>query len=75
MIEVDICDYLGNLTPHIYIRRLYLDPEKYDKPPLNGEHVADNPHWKQLKTALEAAAHTSGSPIICNGGGRSKRIF
>jgi hypothetical protein len=73
--EVDICDYLGPaLQPTIH--RLYLDPQKYcNKPPLNGEPVANNPHWKQLKDALEAAAHTSGSPIMSNGGNSDYRVF
>ena len=73
--EVDICEYLGHLTPHIGVQRLYLDPGNFDKPPRNGESVVNNPHWKQLKDALEAAAHTSGTPIMCNGGGSGKRVF
>ena len=73
--EVDICDYLGKFTPHPLVRRLYLAPDKFDKPPLNGESITNNAHWKQLKVALEAAAHTAGSPIMCNGGGKDKRIF
>jgi hypothetical protein len=65
--KVDICGYLGQSTdPPIH--RLYLDPEKYDKPPLDGESMIANPHWIKLKAALEVAAHSSGSPIICNGG-------
>jgi hypothetical protein len=67
--EVDICDYLGVSPSHPpYVIHLFLDPEKYDKPPLPGEHISKNPHWMQLKDALELAAHTSGSPIMCNGG-------
>ena len=73
--EVDMCDYLGKSTLHRNVWRLYLDPETFDKPPLNGEPVAKNPQWKQLKDALEAAAHTSGSPIISNGGAGDNRRF
>jgi hypothetical protein len=73
--EVDICEYLGCLTKYPLIHRLYLDPEKYDKPPLVGEPVIKNPHWMQLRTALEAASHTSGSPIMCNGGTTRSRVF
>jgi hypothetical protein len=73
--EVDICDYLGKSTPHATIVRLYLDPAKFDKPPLFGESALQNPHWKQLKDALEAAAHASGSPIMSNGGRSNSRTF
>jgi hypothetical protein len=66
--EVDICDYLGWSSLHPSAGRLYLDPEKYDKPPIDGESLATNPHWMQLKDALQLAAHTSGSPVVCNGG-------
>jgi hypothetical protein len=67
--EVDICDYFGVSSSHPpYVVHLFLDPEKYDKPPLLGEPISKNPHWMQLKDALEPAAHTSGSPIMCNGG-------
>jgi hypothetical protein len=72
--EVDICEYLGYSSLHPSVARLYLDPEKYDKPPLIGEPLTKNPHWMQLKDALEEAAHTSGSPIMCNGG-RDNRTF
>jgi hypothetical protein len=66
--ELDICDYLGVSPSHPpYVVHLFLDPEKYDKPPLPGEPISKNPHWMQLKDALELAAHTSGSPIMCNG--------
>jgi hypothetical protein len=73
--ELNICDCLGKSTPHLDVLRLHLDPNKFDKPPLNGEHVAKNSHWKQLKEALEAAAHTSGSPIMCNGGNGESCMF
>ena len=72
--EVDICAYLGPSTPRPSLARIYLDPQKYNKPPLDGEPVSKNAHWMQLKDALEAAAHTSGSPIMCNGG-RLNRTF
>jgi hypothetical protein len=62
--EVDICDYLGYSSSIGYVVRLYLDPDKYDKPPLNGELVSKNLHWIELKVALERAAHTHGSPIM-----------
>ena len=58
--EVDICDYLGYSASNRYVLRLYLDPVKYDKPPLNGEPMAKNPHRILLKNALEVAAHTCG---------------
>jgi hypothetical protein len=71
--EVDICYCLGRLSA---VAHLHLDPEKHDKPPLTGEPpLANNPHWKQLKNALEAAAHTSGSPIMCDGGKQDTHIF
>jgi hypothetical protein len=72
---VDICDYLGYATSDCLVLRLYLDPHKYNKPPLLGELVSKNPHWIQLKDALEAAAHTCGSPIMCNGGIDNNRTF
>jgi hypothetical protein len=72
--EVDICEYLGWSSSHPSVVRLYLDPGKYDKPPLHGEPLTKNSHWIQLKVALEAAAFTSGSPIMCNGG-RDNRTF
>jgi hypothetical protein len=62
---VNICDYLGS---SLCLIRLYLDPYKFDKPPVDGEPLAKNPHWIQLKVELEATAHTSGLPIMCNGG-------
>jgi hypothetical protein len=55
---------------------VYLDPQKYDKPPLKGELIGENPNWKLLKDALQVAGHTSRSPIMCNGGKKdSSRIF
>jgi hypothetical protein len=72
--EVDICDYLGQSSPHL-AHRLYLDPVQYDKPPLEGESISKNMHWIELKKALELAAHTSGSPIMCNGGTPHSRAF
>jgi hypothetical protein len=72
--EVDICDYLGYSSSNRSVARLYLDPETYNKPPLIGEPVTKNAHWIQLKVALEGAAHTCGSPIMCNGG-RDNRTF
>ncbi len=70
---IDICDYLGYSNSDHTVCRLYLDPHKYDQPPLLGEPVSKNPQWIQLKDALEAAAHTSGSPIMCNGGNAYRR--
>ena len=58
--EINICDYLGR-SKYPSVHRLYLDP-------LKGEKVVENPHWKQLKSALQVAAHYSGSPIMSNGG-------
>jgi hypothetical protein len=66
--EVDICDYLDWSSLHPFVGHLYLDPQKYDKPPVNGESLITNSHWTQLKDALQLAAHTSGSPTMCNGG-------
>jgi hypothetical protein len=62
--EVDICDYLSwsSLCPSVVC--LYLDPQEYDKPPLNGEPLQTNLHWMQLKDTLDVAAHTSGLPVI-----------
>ena len=74
--QVDICDYLGPSSLHTpFAARLYLDPEKYDKPPLEGDPISKNPHRIQQKDALEAAHHTSGSPIMCNGGSPHNRQF
>jgi hypothetical protein len=74
IVEVDIWDYLGWSSLHFFVDRLYLDPKKYDKPPVAGESLVTNPHWMQLKIALQLAAHTSGSPVVCNGG-RDNRTF
>jgi hypothetical protein len=74
IVEVDICDYLGWSSLHSFVGRLYLDPEKYDKPPVARESLVTNPHWMQLKIALQLAAQTSGSPVVCNGG-RDNRTF
>jgi hypothetical protein len=48
---VDICDYLGSSLSNLSVVRLYLDPYKFDKPPVGGEPLAKNPHWMQLKVA------------------------
>jgi hypothetical protein len=72
---IDICDYLGYSSSHPTVVRLYLDPQEYDKPPLIGEPVSKNPHWIHLKDSLQAAAHTNGSPIMCNGGRNNNRTF
>jgi hypothetical protein len=74
IVEVDICDYLGWSSLHSFVGRLYLDPEKYDKPSVAGESLLTNPHWMQLKISLQLAAHTSGSLVVCNGG-RDNRTF
>jgi hypothetical protein len=66
--EVDTCDYLGWSSLHPFVGHLYLDPKKYDKPPVDGESLRTNPHWTQFKDALQLAAHTSGLPVMCNGG-------
>jgi hypothetical protein len=66
--EAYICFYLGWSWLHPYVAPLYLDPKRYDKTPLNGESVKTNPRWLQLKDAFELAAHTSGLPVMCNGG-------
>jgi hypothetical protein len=71
---VDICDYLGSSLSNLSVVRLYLDPYKFDKPPVGGDPLTKNPHWMQLKDELEAAAHTSGSPIMCNGGNAYHRF-
>ena len=73
--EVDICDYLGASTMNLNVTRLYLDPTTYNQPPLVGDSVIKNPHWLQLKLALQAAAHSSGSPIMCNAGKANHRSF
>jgi hypothetical protein len=67
IVEVDICDYLGWSSLHSFVGLLYLDPQKYDKPPIARESLIRSPHWMQLKVALQLAAPTSGSPVICNG--------
>jgi hypothetical protein len=67
--EVDICHYLGRSSSHPFVARLYLDPGQDDEPPFSGDPSTSNPHWIQLKEALEAAFHSSGSPLMCNGGG------
>jgi hypothetical protein len=72
--KVHICDYLGWSYLHPFIGYLYIDPKKYDKPHVDGESLRTNPHWTQLKDALRLAAHTSGSPVMCNGG-RDNRTF
>jgi hypothetical protein len=66
--EVDICDYLGRSFLHPFVGRLYLDPKKYDTPPVDRESLRTDPHWRQLNDALQLAAHTSGLPLMCNGG-------
>ena len=74
MDDINICDYLGQ-SKYPSVHRLYLDPEKYDKPPLIGESIAKNPHPMKLRSALEAAAHYSGSPIMSDGGRSNFRSF
>jgi hypothetical protein len=71
--ELDICNYLNSGSP--LIARLYLDPGKYSNPPVNGEPIAQNQDWLLLKASLEEAAHTFGSPIMCNGGTKVMRSF
>jgi hypothetical protein len=71
--ELDICDYLNSGRP--LIARLYLDPEKYNPPVNYEESIATNQNWLLLKASLEEAAHTSGSPIMSNGGTKGTRIF
>jgi hypothetical protein len=73
--EIDICDYLGYANTDRTVCRLYLDPHKYNQPPLPGESIAKHPQWMLLKVALESAAHLSGSPIMCNGGKLDNRTF
>jgi hypothetical protein len=58
--EVDICDYLGWSSLHPFVGRLYIDPKKYYKPPVDGESLRTSPHLTPLKDALQLAAHTSG---------------
>jgi hypothetical protein len=73
--EVDICNYLGWSSLHPFVGPLYLDPEKYGRPPIDRESLRTNPHWTQLKDALQLlAARTSGSPVMYNGG-RDNRTF
>jgi hypothetical protein len=58
--EVDICDYLGwSSSLHPFVGRLYLEPEKYDKPPVDRDSLRTNLHWTQLKDDLQLADHTS----------------
>jgi hypothetical protein len=71
---VDICDYLGSSLSNLSVVRLDLDLYKFDKPPVNGEPLAKNPHWMQLKDELEAATHTSRLSIMCNGGNAYRRF-
>jgi hypothetical protein len=73
--DLDICDCLGGLSLHPFYGHLYLDPKKYDKPPLDGESLQTNPHWMQLKDALQLAAHNSGLPVKCNGDSRDNCTF
>ena len=42
--EGDICNCLGKSAPCAEVCRLHLEPAKFDKPPLAGECVANNPH-------------------------------
>jgi hypothetical protein len=65
--EVDICEYLGWSSLHPFVGHFYLDLKMWDKPPIDGESLRTNPHWMQLKKALQLAAHTSGLPVMCNG--------
>jgi hypothetical protein len=52
---VDICDYLGSSLSNLSVVRLYLDPYKFDKLPVDGEPLSKNLHWMQLKDHVEAA--------------------
>jgi hypothetical protein len=45
IVEVNICDYPGWSSLHSFVGRLYLDPKKYDKPPVAGESLVTNLHW------------------------------
>jgi hypothetical protein len=42
--EVDICDYLGWSLLHPSVVRLYLDPQKYGKPPPSMENPSKQIH-------------------------------
>jgi hypothetical protein len=72
--KVDICDYLGWSSLYPFVGRLYLDPKKCYKPPIDGESLRTSPNWTQLKDALQLAAYTSELPVMCNGG-RDNRTF
>jgi MULE transposase domain len=72
---LDICEYLGNETNLLNIKRLYLDPKLYHCPPQEGESIQDNAHFELLKNALFTAAHNAGSPLVSNGGQKDCRQF
>jgi hypothetical protein len=65
---LDICEYLGNDTNLLNIKRLYLDPKLYHRPPQEGDSIQDNAHFELLKNALFTAAHNADSPLVSNGG-------
>jgi hypothetical protein len=63
--EVDSCAFLGSSPAHPpFVACLFLDPEEYNKPPLEREPISKNPHCMQLK---DAANQTSGWPFMYNG--------
>lgn len=79
---VDLCDYLnGGRYP---TSRLYFCPKTYPPPSNNdemkGKDAANKCRgWHDLKRDIERAAHSAGSPILCNGssskGNANSRVF
>jgi hypothetical protein len=78
---INICDCLGsfnenNRAPQTRgMHRLCLDPSICPNPPSVGDDPCKNKSLTQMKLDLQSAANDSGSPIICNGGGRLARQF
>ena len=72
----DICEYLGGLSSmYPIIAHFYLDPHVCNKPPSPMESLKDNAHFKLLKAAMLTAASLTGTPLICNGGGKDSWLF
>ena len=87
---IDICSYIGSNTydesrdgrdskispPETKTQtcRLYFCPRKYP-PPVDANKGACSKVFKELRNKIRKESKASGSPVVCNGGGKNKRRF